>query len=102
MSNENTQKVLKNLSANSFNVYFVENSEVARGAILDMIAENAVVGVGDSATVRQIGILGDIETGKLKLIFQLLINQNGAKLQFLRAKYLQHLRQQNQKHQFFL
>jgi hypothetical protein len=68
MSNEDTQKVLKNLRANNFDAYFMENSEVARGAILDMIAENAVVGVGDSATVRQIGILRDLEKAGIRIL----------------------------------
>jgi len=55
------ERALKNLRGNNFTVHFAESSGVAREAILNMISEDAVVGVGDSATIRQIGILRVLE-----------------------------------------
>jgi len=52
---------LKNLRANNFAVHLVKDSGVARETILNMISKDAVVGVGDSATLRQIEILKELE-----------------------------------------
>lgn len=54
------ERALKNLRANNFAVQFAKSSEIAREAILNMISKDAVVGVGDSATIRQIGILKEL------------------------------------------
>jgi len=55
------ERALKNLRASDFAVHFVKSGEVAKETILNMIPKDAVVGVGDSATVRQIGILRELE-----------------------------------------
>jgi hypothetical protein len=39
------------------NGIFAENSEVACRKILDLIPQNAVVGIGDSTTVKQVGVV---------------------------------------------
>ncbi len=62
------EKVLKNLAANNFTVCFAESSEVACKTILDMISKDTVVGIGDSATVRQIGILKELEEIGTKIL----------------------------------
>ena len=55
------ERALKNLRANNFVVQFAKSSEVAEEIILNMISKDAVVGVGDSATLRQIGIFKELE-----------------------------------------
>ena len=55
------EKALKNLRANNFDVHFAKGIEVAEKTILNLISRDALVGVGDSATVRQIGILKELE-----------------------------------------
>ncbi len=55
------ETVLNSLRANNFSVCFAGSSVAACKSILDMIPEDAVVGVGDSATVRQIGVLRELE-----------------------------------------
>lgn len=48
---------LKSLKSNHFNTRLVQTAAGAKKTILDMIPLTATVGIGDSATVRQIGIL---------------------------------------------
>jgi hypothetical protein len=45
---------LKSLKAYDFNAEFAENRAAARNIILEIIQKEATVGIGDSATVRQI------------------------------------------------
>lgn len=56
-----TEEALRNLRANNFDAHFVKSSGVAKETILGMISKNDVVGFGDSATVRQIGIFKELE-----------------------------------------
>jgi len=51
---------LKSLKRRGFDARFAENREVARKMIVDMIPENWIVGCGDSATIRSIGVLQDL------------------------------------------
>ena len=51
------EECLASLRSRHMNGIFAENSEVACRKILDLIPQNAVVGIGDSTAVRQIGIV---------------------------------------------
>ena len=56
--NEDIEKVVKSLKANRFtHVEFVEDGSVAAKLVLDMIPQDAQVGIGGSTSIRQIGIL---------------------------------------------
>jgi len=59
---------LKSLSANNFEAKFAENGKAAKKMILNMIPNNAIIGVGDSATVRQICVLDELEGRGTKVI----------------------------------
>lgn len=50
------KECLASLHSRHINGIFVENSEEARLKILDLIPKDAVVGIGDSTTIRQVGI----------------------------------------------
>jgi L-lactate utilization protein LutB len=55
------EEVLRNLRANGFEAFLAENRDVAKQIVLASISKDAIVGVGDSATVRQIGIVEELE-----------------------------------------
>lgn len=55
---EIVEKTIKSLEKNGFNVFYAQKSEIARKKILDIIPKSSSVGIGgDSATLRQIGVL---------------------------------------------
>jgi hypothetical protein len=54
-------ETLKNLSANNFDANFAANVDACRELVLKAVPFDAVVGIGDSATIRQIGILEELE-----------------------------------------
>jgi L-lactate utilization protein LutB len=54
-------KTIKHLKINNFYVKYASNGENAKKIILNMIPHNTVIGVGDSATLRQIQILDELE-----------------------------------------
>jgi len=54
-------ETMKSLSANNFNVEFAETKEAAKEIILKAVSKDAFVGIGDSATIRQIGILEELK-----------------------------------------
>ncbi len=54
-------KVLASLKANRFNAASVANREEARKIILETVPASASVGIGDSATVRQIGVIDELQ-----------------------------------------
>jgi len=62
------QETLKNLRANGFEARIAKNRAEAKELLFGAISKGAVVGAGDSATVRQLGIIEDLE----KLGFQVL------------------------------
>jgi len=62
------EKALKNLRANNFVVQFAKNREIAEEIILNMISKDTVVGIGDSATIRQIGILKELKKRGTKIL----------------------------------
>jgi hypothetical protein len=49
------EETLKNLKLNNFDANFVQDRNAAKDLIFSSIAKNVVVGISDSATVRQIG-----------------------------------------------
>ena len=55
------EEALKNLLANNFDARFAENSDTAKEIILSSISKRATAGIGDSATVRQVGIVEELE-----------------------------------------
>ncbi len=55
------EEALKNLQVNNFDARFAENSDTAKEIILSSISKGAIAGIGDSATVRQVGIVEELE-----------------------------------------
>jgi len=55
------EETLKNLLANKFDAKFAETVEAAKDMVLNAVSKDAVVGIGDSATIRQLGILEELE-----------------------------------------
>ena len=51
------EMVVKKLKRNRFDAVFVENLEAAKNRILDMVPLQATVGVANSVTIRQLGIV---------------------------------------------
>lgn len=54
---EAIRKTLKSLEARNLNALFAKDCKEARQLILSLIPQKAVVGIGDSSTVRQIGVI---------------------------------------------
>jgi hypothetical protein len=59
---------LKSLEARNLKAHFAENCKEARSIMLKLVPANATVGVGDSSTVRQIGIIKRLEKRGTKVI----------------------------------
>jgi hypothetical protein len=55
------KETLKNLLANNFEARFAENAGAVKQIVLNLISKDAIVGIGDSATIRQVGIVDDLE-----------------------------------------
>lgn len=55
------KKTLKYLKARNFKPLYADSSEEARDIMLNLIPHNTVVGVGDSSSIRQIGIIKHLE-----------------------------------------
>jgi L-lactate utilization protein LutB len=62
------EEVLSNLLANNFDARFAANGIAAREIVLSSISKNAIVGVGDSATIRQIGIIEELEEKGIRVL----------------------------------
>ena len=62
------ETILRSLRSRHLNGVFVENSEVAKSKILDLIPNDAVVGIGDSTTVRQVGVKEELKKRGTKLL----------------------------------
>ena len=58
--NVEIKKCLEGLRSRNMHGIFCENTEVATTEILKLIPEGAVVGIGDSTAVRQIGVLENL------------------------------------------
>jgi hypothetical protein len=61
-------EVLRNLRANGFDALTAENREAAKQIVLGLISKDATVGVGDSATVRQAGIIEELEKKGIRVL----------------------------------
>ena len=59
---------LKSLEARNLKSHFAENCKEARSLVLKLVPAHATVGVGDSSTVRQIGIIKSLEKRGTKVI----------------------------------
>lgn len=64
----NLEQTADSLKRNCFAVQIAKNKEMAKELVLALIPHKAVVGIGDSATVRQIGILPDLERRGTRII----------------------------------
>jgi len=65
---ERIERVLRFLRKNNFDCESAENSDVAKKIILGMIPEGSTVGIGDSATVRQIGIIKELKSKGVNVV----------------------------------
>ena len=62
------EEALKNLRTNNFDARFAENSDTAKKIVSGSISKNTIVGIGDSATVRQIGIIEELEEKRIRVL----------------------------------
>ena len=62
------QKTVRSLEANSFEVKVADDAEEATRLVLSMIPKGASVGIGDSATIRQIGLLEALAKRRVKVV----------------------------------
>ncbi len=62
------EETLKNLLANNFDAKFAENKDAVRQIVSSSISKDAIVGVGDSATVRQTGIIEELKRKGIKVL----------------------------------
>ncbi len=60
---EKLQHLIKKLSENNIPAFYVSDSKEAYDKIMSMIPEGSVVGLGDSLTLKQIGVLDALEEG---------------------------------------
>jgi len=61
------QKTVRSLEANSFEVKVANDAEEATRLVLGMIPKGASVGIGDSATIRQIGLLEPLRKRRVRV-----------------------------------
>jgi hypothetical protein len=54
------EETLKNLLANNFEAKFAENADTVMQIVLGSISKDVIVGIADSATVRQVGIIEEL------------------------------------------
>ncbi|MBQ7063848.1 MAG: lactate utilization protein [Firmicutes bacterium] len=62
------KSIVKTLNEKAYDAHYVDNLEEARKLVLEMIPEGAVIGLGGSVTLNQMGILDDFRSGKYQLI----------------------------------
>jgi hypothetical protein len=62
------KRTLKSLEARNFRAWFAENCREAKDRMMDLIPEDATVGIGDSSTVRQIGVIESLKKRGTKVI----------------------------------
>jgi len=62
------EETLKNLLANNFEAKFAENRDAVKQIVLSSISKDVIVGVGDSATVRQLEIVEELEKKGIKVL----------------------------------
>lgn len=62
------EEALKNLLANNFDAKHAENSNAVKRIVSSSISKNTIVGIGDSATVGQTGIIEELEKEGIKVL----------------------------------
>jgi len=62
------EKTVRSLEANSFEVKVADDAEEATRLVMGMIPKEASVGIGDSATIRQIGLLKALRKTRVRLV----------------------------------
>lgn len=62
------EETLKNLRANHFDAKFANDSAAVKELILSSVSKHTVVGIGDSATIRQIGIVKELEKRGIRVL----------------------------------
>jgi hypothetical protein len=60
MCSEDIEVTLRSLKSRGFKGFYAENREEAKGLILRIIPKEATVGVGDSTTLKQIGVIEEL------------------------------------------
>jgi len=58
---------LRSLKSRGLNGFYAEDREEAKVKILDLIPQEAVVGIGDSTTVKQIGLIEELKNRGIKV-----------------------------------
>jgi len=61
-------ETLRCLKANNFGARFAENISVVNSFILGSLSRDMTVGIADSATIRQIGIVEDLEKAGIRVL----------------------------------
>jgi hypothetical protein len=59
---------LRNLRTNGFDARSAENIDAVKEIVLRSISKDAIVGVGDSATIRQVGIVEELEKKGIRVL----------------------------------
>ena len=62
------EKVLSSLKTNRFNTAFAKDKEEAKEIISKMVPLDATVGIGDSATLRQIGVIEELKKRGIEIV----------------------------------
>ena len=62
------EETLKNLLANNFEAKFAENRDAVKQIVVGSISKNAIVGIGDSATIRQVGMVDCLERRGIEVL----------------------------------
>lgn len=70
MNSDDLKQIVENLKKNGFEVAIFENGEEAKESALKEIPEGAVIGLGGSMTVSQIGLLDALRKGNYNLYDQ--------------------------------
>jgi len=65
-------ETIKNLKRNGMEAFFYDNKDQAKKSILSMIPEGCSVGMAGSMTLKQMGILDELSSGKWKVYNQYL------------------------------
>ena len=60
---QDIQDLIERLAGNNIPAFFVEDGKQALAKVISMIPEGSVVGLGDSVTLKQIGVIDALETG---------------------------------------
>ena len=57
------QDLIERLAGNNIPAFYVENRNEALAKVMSMIPQGSVVGLGDSVTLKQIGVIDALENG---------------------------------------